>query len=77
MGTETINNNEVYVHFGRVVLVTPGTTQYMSPEHALALATELRITARIVSRGLHVATRRIENGKAFNESNREKKRIII
>jgi sialic acid synthase SpsE len=77
MGTETIDNNEVYVHFGRVVLVTPGTTQYMSPEHALALAKELRITAKIVSRGLHVATRRIEKGEAFNVSNLAKKRIII
>lgn len=57
---------------------TPKTKQlYLTPEDAMALATELRRFAKGCKAGQTYATRIVASGKAFNESDGDKKPKLI
>lgn len=61
-----------------VAISTDKTEQlYLTPEDALALASELRRFAKGCKAGQTYATRIVTNGKAFNESDGKKKPIFI
>jgi creatinine amidohydrolase/Fe(II)-dependent formamide hydrolase-like protein len=77
MGTETDDNNEVYRHFDRVVLVNAHGTQYMTPKHARALARELVAFAKDIAAGRYPTTRKVHKGKNVSVSTGKKKREYL
>ena len=76
MTTET--KIRLHTFHDSVAISTESTKQlYLTPEDALALATELRRYAKGIQNKVWYSTRNIENGIARNESDNQKKPKII